>query len=139
MFNSLLSVDVSLLKVGAQQRPADHGGEDGERGRDDVLTALDVEHAENEGGDSAGSQKGQGEQEAHSGGFLRAVLNERFKGDGALREIAHREHELRRDAVIGHLRDAPRGYAKRLGERLGSAALRFKPRFQIHGLEFRSA
>lgn len=77
----------------------------------------------------------QGRGDAFGHGVLRlgsleirgASLHERLKRYLTLGEVANREHEFRRDSVIGHLADAPSRDAEVVRERFGSAALRFKP------------
>lgn len=63
-----------------------------------------------------------------SGCLLCAIADERFEGNFAAREVADLQHEFRRHAVIRHLTDAAWRDAKQIRERLGSAALLFKPR-----------
>lgn len=79
-----------------------------------------------------GQQEKEGGQEAvgHSGGRLqirRTRLDERFERDLALREVAHCDHEFRRNTVIRHLADSPSRDAEVVRERFVSAALCIKP------------
>jgi hypothetical protein len=66
-------------------------------------------------------------------GTRSASLNERLERHLAFGEVAHGEHEFRRNAVIRHLGDAARRDAESICERFGPAALRFEPSFEIHG------
>jgi hypothetical protein len=79
---------------------------------------------------------GNGDEVGHGSGHLllwSAGLDERFERHLAFGEVAHGEHEFRRNAVIRHLSDATRRDAESICERFGSAALRFEPSFEIHG------
>jgi hypothetical protein len=65
-------------------------------------------------------------------GFGGSIPDQRFERHRALGEVADGQHEFRRHAVIGHLSNTPRRNAEQIGERFGSAALRFKPGSEIH-------
>jgi len=62
-----------------------------------------------------------------------AGLYERFERHLAFGEVAHGEHEFRRNAVVRHLGDAPWRDAEGICKRFGSAALTFEPCLEIHG------
>ena len=111
-----------------------------------VATSASEEAANGEQGHVSGGDRPDSQDEAasdhhgvyeevvrgHSGRLLRPVFDKRFEGDGAFGEVAHCQHEFRRHSVIRHLSDSARRDAKQISERFGSAALRFKPGFEMH-------
>lgn len=118
---SVLALVAPLLIHGALEAGISDGNNEERRAGSGHKGTNDAEQAE--------------EEVAHWSGFgtRRAGLDERFERHFAFGEVAHGEHELRRNAVVSHLGDATRRDAESISERFGSAALRFEPSFEIHG------